>query len=66
MSSLVTENFELMADNEAGFLFKCQRDRKIINVDPAATLDEKTQRHVIDTHEYTHVVIYDHLLRRKM
>ncbi|CAL6004387.1 Conserved_hypothetical protein [Hexamita inflata] len=67
ISSQVSENFELMADNEAGFLFKCRRDRKIINVDPAATLDEKTQRFVIDSsHEYMHVVIYDHVLRRKM
>lgn len=55
-----------MADNEAGFLFKCRRDRKVINVDPGAELDERTARHVIDTHEYMHVVIYDHVLRRKM
>ncbi|KAH0574106.1 hypothetical protein SS50377_24051 [Spironucleus salmonicida] len=66
VSSMASENFELMADNEAGFLFKCRRDRKVINVNPGAVLDEKSVRHVIDTHEYVHCVIYDHVLRRKM
>mmetsp|Transcript_16284 Transcript_16284/g.51173 ORF Transcript_16284/g.51173 Transcript_16284/m.51173 type:complete len:224 (-) Transcript_16284:186-857(-) len=29
-----TANFQVIADNEAGLLFKNKRDRKIINVDP--------------------------------
>lgn len=31
-----------MADNEAGFLFKCRRDGAVININPDAQLDEKT------------------------
>ncbi|TNJ27902.1 hypothetical protein GMRT_15293 [Giardia muris] len=66
ISSTASSNFEVVADNEEGFLFKCKKDRKVINVNPAASNDDKTIRHVIDTHEYIHVVIYDHLLRRKL
>ena len=29
-----TPNFQVIADNEAGLLFKNKRDRKVINVDP--------------------------------
>ena len=29
-----TPNFQIIADNEAGLLFKNKRDRKVINVDP--------------------------------
>ncbi|EFO61455.1 hypothetical protein GL50803_0021110 [Giardia duodenalis] len=66
VSSLASNTFEIIADNEEGFLFKCKRDRKVINVNPTAVNDDKTVRHVIDTHEYMHVVIYDHILRRKI
>ena len=62
----MSENFELIADNEAGFLFRCRRDRDTININPDAQLNDKTQRFVIDTPEYMHVVIYDHVLRRAM
>ena len=30
-----TQNFQVIADNEAGLLFKNKRDRKVINVDPS-------------------------------
>jgi hypothetical protein len=32
--SNATPNFQVIADNESGLLFKNKRDRKIINVDP--------------------------------
>lgn len=66
ISSVASSNFEVIADNEEGFLFKCKKDRKVININPTATNDDKTIRHVIDTHEYMHAVIYDHILRRKV
>lgn len=66
ISSMASANFEIIADNEEGFLFKCKKDRKIINANPTAFNDDKTVRHMIDTHEYIHVVIYDHILRRKV
>lgn len=33
-TSNATPNFQVIADNESGLLFKNKRDRKIINVDP--------------------------------
>jgi len=33
-----TPNFQVIADNEAGLLFKNKRDRKVINVDPIKPL----------------------------
>jgi hypothetical protein len=34
-----TPNFQVIADNEAGLLFKNKRDRKIINVDPKVCVE---------------------------
>ncbi len=33
-----TPNFQVIADNESGLLFKNKRDRKIINVDPKVNI----------------------------
>ncbi|GKT34404.1 Cilia- and flagella-associated protein 299 [Aduncisulcus paluster] len=59
-------NFEIIADNEEGLLFKCKRDRKIINVNPSAPPGDNTRRIQITTFEYTQCVIFDHLIRRKV
>eukprot|EP00947_MAST-08B_sp_MAST-8B-sp1_P002598 g2598.t1 len=60
-----TPNFQVIADNEAGLLFKNKRDRKVINVDPKANPGDNSSRTEIVTAEYTQVVIYDHMTRRK-
>jgi hypothetical protein len=60
-----TPNFQVIADNEAGLLFKNKRDRKIINVDPKADPGDNSHRVAIQTAEYTQVVIWDHVTRRK-
>eukprot|EP00026_Physarum_polycephalum_P017309 Phypoly_transcript_18495.p1 GENE.Phypoly_transcript_18495~~Phypoly_transcript_18495.p1 ORF type:complete len:242 (+),score=45.43 Phypoly_transcript_18495:1-726(+) len=60
-----TPNFQVIADNETGLLFKNKRDRKVINVDPKADPGDNTRRVEIKTHEYIQVVIYDHVTRRK-
>jgi hypothetical protein len=60
-----TPNFQVIADNEAGLLFKNKRDRKVINVDPKAFSGDNSSRHEIKTHEYIQLVIYDHMTRRK-
>lgn len=39
-----TPNFQVIADNEAGLLFKNKRDRKVINVDPKAREREVVSR----------------------
>jgi len=36
-----TPNFQVIADNESGLLFKNKRDRKIINVDPKVNINNK-------------------------
>ena len=56
---------QVIADNEAGLLFKNKRDRKVINVDPKARPGDNSRRIELHTHEYTQVVLYDHVTRRK-
>lgn len=58
-------NFQVLADNEAGLLFKNKRDRKVVNVDPAGNPGDNTTRTEIRTTEYVQCVIYDHYTRRK-
>jgi len=58
-------NFQVIAANEQGLLFKNKRDRKIINVDPNAPCGDNSTRTEIATHDYFQVVIYDHMTRRK-
>jgi len=60
-----TPNFQVIADNESGLLFKNKRDRKVINVDPKAKPGDNSRRIEITTSEYIQVVIYDHVTRRK-
>lgn len=60
-----TPNFQVIADNEAGLLFKNKRDRKVINVDPRAKPGDNSTRTELATEEYMQVVIYDHVTRRR-
>lgn len=55
----------MIADNEAGLLFKNKRDRKVINVDPKARPGDNSRRIELPTHEHLQVVLYDHVTRRK-
>ena len=64
-TSNATPNFQVIADNETGLLFKNKRDRKVINVDPKARPGDNSRRIELHTHEYTQVVLYDHVTRRK-
>merc|ERR1712168_260919 len=55
-----TPNYQVIAENASGLLFKNKRDRKILNVDPKATTPGvNSTRSVLDTPEYVQVVIYD-------
>jgi hypothetical protein len=42
---------QVIADNEAGLLFKNKRDRKVINVDPKARPGDNSRRIELHTHE---------------
>ncbi|XP_019389855.1 PREDICTED: uncharacterized protein C4orf22 homolog [Crocodylus porosus] len=59
-------NYQVIAENACGLLFKNKCDRKIINVDPKAYPGDNTTRTPIETDLYLQVVIYDHVLRRKI
>ena len=50
-----TPNFQVIADNEAGLLFKNKRDRKIINVDPKSRPGDNSTRFDVVTDEYLQV-----------
>ena len=43
---------QVIADNEAGLLFKNKRDRKVINVDPKSRPGDNSRRIELQTHEY--------------
>ncbi|XP_020759978.2 cilia- and flagella-associated protein 299 isoform X1 [Odocoileus virginianus] len=60
-----TPNYQVIADNPEGLLFKYKRDRKILNVDPKAQPGDNSTRSPILTELYTQVVIFDHISRRK-
>ncbi|XP_075401028.1 cilia- and flagella-associated protein 299 [Tenrec ecaudatus] len=58
-------NYQVIADNPEGLLFKYKRDRKILNVDPKAHPGENSTRTSIQTELYIQTVIFDHISRRK-
>nr|XP_003226940.1 PREDICTED: uncharacterized protein C4orf22 homolog isoform X1 [Anolis carolinensis] len=59
-------NYQVIAEDVCGILFKNKADRKIINVDPKDYPGDNTTRAPIKTDLYLQVVIYDHVLRRKL
>ncbi|KAK2552826.1 Cilia- and flagella-associated protein 299 [Acropora cervicornis] len=62
-----TPNYQVIAENPSGLLFKNKRDRKILNVDPKAlTPGDNSARIAVETSKYTQVVIYDHITRRNL
>ncbi|BBN04765.1 cilia- and flagella-associated protein 299 [Marchantia polymorpha subsp. ruderalis] len=60
-----SQNWQVIADNDVGVLLKNKKDRKTLNVDPAAPAGDLSTRTVINTKEYKHVVIFDHITRRQ-
>jgi hypothetical protein len=59
-------NFRVDANSDAGLLFRNKRDRKVINVDPNKDPPgDGTKRVEIECEEYTQVVFFDHITRRK-
>ena len=65
-SSNATPNFQVIADNETGLIFKNKRDRKTVNVDPrAADAGDSTTRVVIWSSDVIQCAIFDHVTRRK-
>ena len=66
-NSTPTPNFQIIADNETGLLFKNKRDRKVINVDPnAKQVGDNSFRVEVESTDYLQIVIFDHSTRRRM
>ncbi|XP_073399106.1 cilia- and flagella-associated protein 299 [Dendrobates tinctorius] len=64
-TSNASPNYQVIAENSSGLLFKNKRDRKILNVDPKASPGDNSSRTPIQTDLYIQAVIYDHITRRK-
>ncbi|XP_063794747.1 cilia- and flagella-associated protein 299 isoform X1 [Pseudophryne corroboree] len=64
-TSNASPNYQVIAENSSGLLFKNKRDRKILNVDPKASPGDNSIRIPIQTDLYLQAVIYDHITRRK-
>jgi hypothetical protein len=65
-TSNATPNYQVLAENASGLLFKNKRDRKILNVDPKAqTPGDNSVRMPIESPKYIQIVLYDHITRRK-
>lgn len=61
-----TPNYQVIAENASGLLFKNKRDRKILNVDPKApNPGDNSTRTVTESTKFIQAVIYDHITRRK-
>ncbi|XP_041109349.1 cilia- and flagella-associated protein 299 [Polyodon spathula] len=58
-------NYQVIAENLSGLLFKNKRDRKILNVDPKVSPGDNSTRTPVQTSLYIQAVIYDHITRRK-
>ena len=60
-------NFRVDANSESGLIFRNKRDRKQINVDPRNDPPEDgTKREELEEcGDYTQVVFFDHVMRRK-
>ncbi|KAM8759696.1 cilia- and flagella-associated protein 299 isoform 7-T7 [Acanthopagrus schlegelii] len=56
-------NFEVIYNDPNGLLFKNTRDKKILNVDPLSGPGEDSNRTLLQSDLYIHVVIYDHSIR---
>ncbi|KAM3940357.1 cilia- and flagella-associated protein 299 [Leptodactylus fuscus] len=64
-TSNASPNYQVIAENSSGLLFKNKRDRKILNVDPKASPGDNSTRTPVQTDLYIQAVIYDHITRRK-
>ncbi|XP_002160320.1 cilia- and flagella-associated protein 299 isoform X1 [Hydra vulgaris] len=65
-TSRSSANYQVIAENTSGLLFKNKKDRKFLNVDPKATSPgDNSSRISISSSKYIQVVLYDHVTRRK-
>ncbi|EFJ28131.1 hypothetical protein SELMODRAFT_411413 [Selaginella moellendorffii] len=56
---------EVVAEGDAGVMFKSKKDRKMLNVHAAMDPGDNSTRTEIPTHEYKQAVLFDHVTRKK-
>ncbi|GAB1610689.1 cilia- and flagella-associated protein 299-like [Argonauta hians] len=62
-----TPNYQVIAENVQGLMFKNKKDRKIMKVDPGTSNPgDNSTRIEIRSPKYVQVVLYDHVTRRKL
>ncbi|XP_067008934.2 cilia- and flagella-associated protein 299-like [Anabrus simplex] len=61
-----SDNYKAILDPNRGLLFQNRNDRKVVCVDPdQPSPGSNTNRIRIYTPKYAHVILYDHVVRRK-
>ncbi|KAG4076513.1 hypothetical protein HA402_011329 [Bradysia odoriphaga] len=58
-------NFKAVADPVRGLFFECRHDRKPIYVDPFGDVGSGSTRTVVKSSYFSHVVLFDHVIRSK-
>lgn len=60
-----TPNFQVIADDSLGLLFKNKHDRKVLNVDPKSSPGDNSVVQQVYDDSYLQVVLFDHVARRR-
>ncbi|XP_053337284.1 cilia- and flagella-associated protein 299 [Clarias gariepinus] len=58
-----SENYQVIANNSTGVLFKNKKDRNIVNIDPEESSSEHSPRMPLKSDIYLHVAIFDHYIK---
>ncbi|XP_037076711.1 cilia- and flagella-associated protein 299-like [Pollicipes pollicipes] len=62
-----TVNWTVLSESVHGMVFKSRRDRKVVSVDPRTeTPGDSSTRTLVQSSNYTQVVLYDHIIRQKI
>lgn len=61
-----TKNFRAITDPNLGLIFESKHDRQQILMDPLSRCSRGTTRTEVETDNYDHVVLFDHVVRNKL
>ena len=64
---MIVNLFKVITNPKKGLIFLCRHDRKTICADPLlASPGSNTTRTIIFSEKYDHVILFDHVIRRKL
>ncbi|KAK9877348.1 hypothetical protein WA026_017745 [Henosepilachna vigintioctopunctata] len=61
-----SENYKVLTTTEKGLQFQNRFDRKIIIVDPCSEPGQNTTRKRVPSQMYTHMILFDHIVRQRI